>query len=65
MEWVLVLVFTFGNQPITTTIPGHKSEAACLASLANAKRAAEKSFNKRPAEVNDVFINSFCFEKGK
>jgi hypothetical protein len=65
MDWVLVLIVLVGNHPTVTSIPGHKSEAACLATLANAKRAAEKSFSVRPAAINDIFINSFCVEKGK
>jgi hypothetical protein len=64
MEWILVLVFTFGRESAVTHIPGHKSEAACLATLEKSKRAAEKSFSISPGAANDLLIRSFCVQRG-
>lgn len=65
MEWVLVLVLMIGNQAVVTNIPGHKSEAACLATRANAVKAAAKQMLLTEPQAGDALISSFCVEKGK
>jgi hypothetical protein len=65
MEWILVLVFAGPGQFSVTTIPGHKSEAACVATLDNAKRSAEKAWMGPHGAAADMLRNSFCVERAK
>lgn len=66
MDWILILVIAMQGSPqlVTTTIGGHSTKTACMATLENAKREATNHFGLSPEAAREMFKRSFCVQKG-